>query len=83
MLTPFLPLPHQTMAAKRGQMLRDAGRRQIERVGDAGHILFAQPQLFDEAYAIGMGKNLEQVRHFFRHDDTAGNDRLLCTYAKL
>lgn len=83
MLAPLLPFSDQPMAAKRSQMLRDPCRRQIERACDAGHILLAKPELFDEAHTIRVGEHLEQFRHFFRHDDAAGNDSLLCKYAKL
>ncbi len=83
MLTSLLPLSHQPMTAKRSQMLRYACRRQSERERYTGHILLTEPKLFDKPHAIRVGEHFEQIRHFFRHDDTAGNGSLLCKYAKL
>jgi hypothetical protein len=65
---PVAAFLNQALGAQKGKVLRDASGRQIERGGKAGHVLFALPQLFDQAQAIGMGQELEQIRKLARND---------------
>lgn len=68
MIAPLASLLDQAVSAKLGKVLGNPGGRKIERGGEGCYVFLAEPQLLDQAQAISMGKQSEQVGKFPRND---------------